>query len=80
MKIFYFARLVDQLNVAEEQLELPPHVTTVEALLTRLRDRGAQWQTALAPGEINVTVNKQFAAPDVRIFQTDEIAIIPLRA
>ena len=79
-KIFYFATLVDQLGIAEEEVQFPNSVINVATLLHWLRTRGPKWQEALAENRVSLTINKQFAALDVQLAQNDEIAIIPLRA
>lgn len=75
-KILYFAYLVDKLGRASEELDLPPGVNTVGALLAELRRRGGVWERALAEGAVKVTVNKQFAAPTTPIDNRSEIAIV----
>jgi sulfur-carrier protein len=79
-KILYFAALVDKLGSASEEVALPAAVTDVRALMAWLRARGAAWERALAEGTVQITVNRQFAAPETRIDDNVEIAIVPTRA
>jgi molybdopterin synthase sulfur carrier subunit len=77
--ILYFATLVDKLGTASEEVVLPAAVTDVRALLAWLRQRGASWELALTETGVRVTVNRQFAAPETKIDNTMEIAIVPMR-
>ena len=78
-KILYFAALVDKLGTASEEVLLPTDVTDVRRLLTWLRTRGNNWERALTETGVRVTVNRQFAAPETKIDNTVEIAIVPVR-
>lgn len=77
--ILYFANLVDKLGSASEEVRLPATITDVRALLTWLRSRGGNWETALAEQMVRVTVNRQFAALETRINDSMEIGIVPAR-
>lgn len=77
VKILYFARLVDRLGRAGEDVELPGAVHDVGGLLQWLRARGGAWETYLADGQVNVTVNRAFTRPDSPVKAGDEIAIVP---
>ena len=76
VKILYFATLVDQLGTASEEVEVPGSATDVQSLIAWLRQRGANWERALGE-RVKVTVNKQFAAPQTKIKNNDEIALVP---
>ncbi|MHB8535972.1 MAG: MoaD/ThiS family protein [Sulfuricaulis sp.] len=78
-KILYFAGLVDKLGSSSEEATLPAAVNDVRALLAWLRTRGASWERALADGAVQVTVNRQFAGPESKIDNGNEIAIVPIR-
>ena len=79
-KILYFMTLVDRLGRANEEVQLPDDVASVRSLLILLRSRGKEWEDALQENKVNLTINKQFAALDSPLAQSDEIAIIPLRS
>ena len=79
-KILYFANLVDKLGSSSEEVSLPASITDVRALLAWLRARGGNWETALMADKVQVTVNRQFAAPETMIDNTTEIAIVPARS
>jgi len=76
MRILYFAYLVDKLGRASEELSLPESVQSAGALLAYLRRRGKVWEQALADGQVQVTINRQFAELESPIRDTDEVAII----
>lgn len=78
-KILYFAALVDALGTSSEEVTLPPSVTDVRGLLAWLRTRGENWDRALMENTVQVTVNRQFAAPETKIENTVEIAIVSAR-
>lgn len=77
VSVLYFARLVDRLGRDSEELRLPPEVTTIGSLLDWLRARGGNWETYLAEGSVQATVNRDFAKPDTAFRDGDEIAIVP---
>ncbi|MGE5241742.1 MAG: MoaD/ThiS family protein [Bacteroidota bacterium] len=78
-KILYFAILVEKLGRASEETDLPPSVTDVRALLAWLRQRGENWEHALAENAVRVTVNRQFVALDSPVDNNAEIAIVAMR-
>lgn len=75
-RILYFAYLVDKLGRAQEELPLPETVQDVRGLLAWLRGRGDIWEKALADDKVRVLVNKQFAEPDTKLADSNEIAIV----
>jgi len=76
VRILYFAYLVDKLGRAQEELPLPETVQDVRGLLAWLRARGGIWEKALADDKVRVLVNKQFAEPDTKLADSNEIAIV----
>ena len=74
----YFARLRESLGIADEQLTLPPTVTTVQAVVAHLRQRGGVWDQALGPDErLLVAVNQVLAQATTRVRDSDEVALFP---
>lgn len=78
-RILYFARLVDELGRASEEIEIPASGVTVRALLMRLRTRGGPWALHLQEERVRVTVNKRFAELDTKLADSDEIAFVPVK-
>lgn len=59
---------------------LPADVVDVRTLLAWLRTRKGNREIALTDDKVRVTVNRQFAAPETRIDDSVEIAIVPTGA
>ncbi|WP_295399344.1 molybdopterin converting factor subunit 1 [uncultured Thiocystis sp.] len=78
IKILYFARLREQLGVAEEPFTLPAGDCTIADLLAHLRRRGGLWADVLGEGETLMTaVNQELARPHTPVGDGDEVAIFP---
>ena len=78
-RILYFATLVNQLGRSSEDVDLPLSVTDARTLLAWLRGRGEDWSRLLQDDRVRVTVNKQFATPETKVSNKDEIALVPAR-
>jgi molybdopterin synthase sulfur carrier subunit len=78
MKILYFAWLREKTGVSEEDVDLPPDVTTVTGLLDWLAARGPQFADALKDRSVvRVAVNQDYAQSDHPVSDSDEIALFP---
>ena len=78
MKLLYFAWLRARIGHAEEQLELPPDVRDVAALLDWLRARGGGYAEALRDlSVVRVAVNQDYVGSDHPIRDGDEVALFP---
>lgn len=78
MKLLYFAWLRTRIGVAEEEVDPPPEVATVEDLLNWLKGRGSSYAEVLArPDLVRVAVNQEFSSPDSPVGKTDEVALFP---
>lgn len=78
MKLLYFAWLRNRIGIAEEEVNPPPEVTTVEDLLDWLKSRGPGYADALArPDLVRVAVNQEFAKLEAPVSGTDEVALFP---
>lgn len=76
--LLYFGSLPDQLGRASEDVELPADVHDVQSLLDWLGKRGELWGEIMTPDGVQVTINKEFTAPDTPVTNADEIAIISI--
>ena len=76
IQLLFFASLAERLNCAEEQLELPEEVDSVNALRLYLIDRGAPWNV-LASDQVRCAVNQEIATIDYPIRPGDEVAFFP---
>ncbi len=77
LRLLYFAKLAARVGREEEDVEIPSSVADAGSLLAWLRKRGGDWAKYLAEGEVQLTVNKQFAEPATPIKDGDEIALVP---
>jgi len=64
-------------GVADEQLELPAGTGDVSDLSRWLRERGGDWDSALADRQLHVAINQVIAGPDSTIRDGDEVAWYP---
>ncbi|MFV1996687.1 MAG: MoaD/ThiS family protein [Acidiferrobacterales bacterium] len=76
--MLYFGALVDQIERDREEVKIPPSVTTVQALVDWLAERGTHWDTAIRKNPVKVTINRQFAENISRIAEGDEVAFVPI--
>jgi sulfur-carrier protein len=78
VRLLYFSWLRTRIGCAEEAVALPPGVGDVGALVAWLRTRGPGYAEALADDRVvKVAVNQEFARPDHRLREGDEIALFP---
>ena len=78
MKLLYFAWLRTRIGCAEEEVEVPPDVQDVAALLDWLRSRGARYNEALRDlSVVRVAVNQDYVRPEHPVREGDEVAIFP---
>jgi molybdopterin synthase sulfur carrier subunit len=78
MKLLYFAWLRARVGIAEEEVEPPPGVGDVGALLAWLRERGPNYAEALKdPAAVHVAVNQEYVPRTHRLRPGDEVALFP---
>lgn len=78
MKILYFAWVREKIGRGEEDIELPPGVTTVAGLIDWLCARGDGAATAFADlSVIRVAVNHEHVGVDHPVTTKDEVAFFP---
>ena len=78
MKVLYFAWLRTKIGVAQEQVEPPPEVRDVGALVEWLKTRGPKYAEALAnTAVVKVAVNQEHVPFDHPLSATDEVALFP---
>ncbi|MBF0453591.1 MAG: molybdopterin converting factor subunit 1 [Magnetococcales bacterium] len=76
-RFLYFAWVREKIGTASESLELPAEVTCVSDMLSHLRQRGAQYDSALSDPNLQVAINQTYAQPESGVSNGDEIAIFP---
>ena len=78
VKVLYFAGLREQLGSPGEEIELPPAVTTVDALRRHLRARGGSYEAALAEKKLlRMAINRDMVQANAAIRAGDEVAFFP---
>ena len=78
MKIRYFAWLKQRTGCAEEEVDLPPGVATVGALVALLGERHPRLAVAVATtGVVRCAVNQEYAEADAPVRAGDEVALFP---
>lgn len=74
----YFAALREAVGTGQEQLELPPEVTTVAGVRELLRARGGAWAEALAPERAVRMAHKHVMCDgDTQVEEGAEVAFFP---
>ncbi len=78
IRILYFARLREDMGIAQEMLELPAEVSDVTSLRAYLAARGGASAVALGEGKaVRVSVNQDLGRADTPVMAGDEIAFFP---
>ena len=79
MKLVYFAWIRERIGRAEEVLELPPEVSTVQGLLGWLKTRGEEYHYALENDEVvRVAIDHNHVEDrNTPIGSATEIALFP---
>jgi molybdopterin synthase sulfur carrier subunit len=78
MRLRYFAWLRSRIGTGSEEVALPDTVHDVSGLLDWLRQRGANYQAALAdPETVRVAVNHEYADRAHPVTDSDEVALFP---
>lgn len=78
ISVKYFAALREAVGMGQEQLELPPEVTTVAGVRELLRARGGVWAEALAPQRaVRMACAQVMCAGDTPVGEGAEVAFFP---
>ncbi len=78
VKLVYFAWVRERIGRSEEDIELPEEVATVADLLDHLKQRGEEYEAALAvPEVIRVAVDQEHRQHEDRLDGAREIALFP---
>lgn len=78
MKVLYFAWLRERIGQAEEELDLPSDVTTIEALAEYLAGRSPAHARAFADRRaIKAALDQQFVPLGTRLADAREVAFFP---
>lgn len=78
MKILYFAWLRERIGQSEEEIDLPPHVTTVASLAEHLAGRSPAHARAFADRRaIKTALDQRFVPSETLLGDAQEIAFFP---
>lgn len=78
VKLVYFAWVREKIGKADEVIDLPADVVTVDDLLAFLKTRGEAYDEALKfPEAIRVALNQEHAHHSEKIAGASEIGIFP---
>lgn len=75
--VLFFIGLVEALGTEKLELELTRETDDVAKLIQQLEKRGDAWQQALDAENLTITVNRQFATLEQKLFHGDEVALVP---
>ena len=78
VRILYFAWIREAVGRAEENVAVPSDIDTVRALVTWLRARGPEYETAFAkPDIVRAAIDHRHVKVDAGISGAREIAFFP---
>lgn len=78
VRILYFARLREDMGIAQELIDLPAGACDVKGLRAQLVARGGASAAALGRGKaVRVSVNQDLARDDTPVKAGDEVAFFP---
>ena len=78
IRILYFARLREDMGIAQEMFELPGETCDVNGLRAQLIARGGASAAAFGQGKaVRVSVNQDLARNDTPVKAGDEVAFFP---
>lgn len=75
--VLFFITLVERLGLEKLELDLGAGVHRVADVIQQLRQRGDDWDAALQPETLTITVNRQFSSLEQQLYNGDEIAFVP---
>jgi molybdopterin synthase sulfur carrier subunit len=78
IKVLYFARLREQLDTAQEELEAGEGLQSVDSIVSMLKDRGGIWQEVF-DGEqpVMTALNQEMVDGATLVTDGDEVAFFP---
>ncbi len=78
VKIRYFAWVRERVGKTDEEIDLPPGITTVGDLMTWLAKRGEEYAHAFDnPKVIRAAIDRSHVRPETAIAGAREIAFFP---
>ena len=78
MKLVYFAWVRERVGKPEEEVDLPPEVTTVADLVRWLKGRGEEYAYAFEnEGVVRAAIDHAHVRPDAALAGAREMAFFP---
>ena len=77
VKVFYFARLREELGLASEEIALDPGIGNAGALAAKLAARGGAWAVLAGGRNVRIAVNQDMAHAATPLKSGDEVAFFP---
>jgi sulfur-carrier protein len=78
VRLVYFAWVRERVGKPEEEVDLPPDVTTVADLLRWLKGRGEEYAYAFEnEGMVRAAINHAHVRPDASLAGAREVAFFP---
>ena len=78
IRILYFARLREDMGIAQEMFELPADVSDVKSLRAQLLARGGASAAAFGQAKaVRASVNQDLARDNTPVKSGDEVAFFP---
>jgi molybdopterin synthase sulfur carrier subunit len=78
MKALYFAWVRERIGKADEELALPPEVTTIGDMIAWLKTRGEEYAHAFENGRsIRAAIDRTHVKHDAPISGAREVAFVP---
>ncbi|PZP44754.1 MAG: molybdopterin converting factor subunit 1 [Azospirillum brasilense] len=78
IRVLYFAWVRQRTGLATEEVEPPPEVATIGALMRWLAARSPGHAAAFAqPKQVRAAVNQEFRGPEDPVAPGDEVAFFP---
>lgn len=75
--ILYFARFRETLDCDHEEFSLTDQITTVDALIHALAQRGDHWNKVLNEEKVLIAINQTISDRSDSITDGDEVAFFP---
>ncbi len=77
INVLFFMNLVEAAGTESLEMDLTDDIQQVSDVIQRLIEKDGALKDVLNPQRLTITVNKQFSTVDQKIFNGDEIALVP---
>ena len=78
VKLLYFAWVREKTGIGQESIDLPDHIETVADLMTWLKSRGPEYESAFEQSDvIRAAIDQTHVTHDAGVSGAREIAFFP---